>query len=599
MGTARKRGCAARKGKQSYMATEIKIISNPYTQTVNFETRPNRDVEWKPLTFETDPNSELLKDRFARAYFLEQAEAICRLLLAEYGQEGQSLNLYFEGIATEYYGFRVMLAHNKEFADINLQSPGRQMVNAEQKLTILNDAVHNFSEDIQEEIGEDRMRYVLRPYLDNLDRKKMFDSFLSDTPELKKQYAPYPDAQLMEERFIEVTDSVLQQLASYMNGAQETIETHTVKCEEETIEFAPILSETEKAVRKVFSDLHINADIDYSNFMKAQQNIELNAFAPEDLMELVIACCQEGTDEWTKKENERLEQERLKREEAERQAQLKKQEEEIKKAAEAARQTEPKPAPKKQNNNLFGMFGKALGDIGKFTGIDKVVDDGVKKVQDLGRSWEEAEKEKRRRKAIQTHAANRFDESVNSRIVELLNEQATKKVHASAGMRKGQTKEIQNSLLEAIDTLSKLNVEQREVLRQSVIEYCENTPLIIEEGTREASIGFPYKVSAGSMDALKNLDHFDGIRKDMDMYASAILKPGIKDIKAEHSRLYEEWFDNLETSVLWQVNALAPDMSESVDQIETAKALTETCTALQNEISETRENVRKLTDWRY
>lgn len=449
------------------------------------------------------------------------------------------------------------------------------------------------------------MRYVLRPYLDNLDRKKMFDSFLSDTPELKKQYAPYPDAQLMEERFIEVTDSVFEQLASYAANAEETSAEHTVKCEEAIAQFAPILNETEKNARKVLLDLRIQANSDYSDFMKNQQKIELKAFAPEDLMELVIACCQEGTDEWTKKENERLEQERLKREEAERQAQLKKQEEEIKKAAEAARQAaeQPKPAPKKQNNNLFGMFGKALGDIGKFTGFDKVVNGTVKAAADIatdiGKNWEEAEKEKRRKKAIQSHAAKRFDESVNPRISELMVEQTLKKDHASAGFRKGQTKDIVSSLLEAIDGFSDLNEEQREVLKQSVIEFKENERLIIEEGTKKTEISFPYKVSTGSMDALKNLDHFEGIEKDIDMYASAILKPGIKEIKTDHTRLFDEWYDKLETSLLWQINNLVPSLDESLDQIETAKAMMETCTALQNEINETRQNVQKLTDWRY
>lgn len=101
------------------------------------------------------------------------------------------------------------------------------------------------------------------------------------------------------------------------------------------------------------------------------------------------------------------------------------------------------------------------------------------------------------------------------------------------------------------------------------------------------------------MDALKNLDHFEGIEKDIDMYASAILKPGIKEIKTDHTRLFDEWYDKLETSLLWQINNLVPSLDESLDQIETAKAMMETCTALQNEINETRQNVQKLTDWRY
>lgn len=79
--------------------SKIKIISDPYQRKTSFETW---NGEWAALGSGNNPNSSLLGKQYANGFFPFKVQEIVQRILDEYGHEGETTEIVFEGPDDEW-----------------------------------------------------------------------------------------------------------------------------------------------------------------------------------------------------------------------------------------------------------------------------------------------------------------------------------------------------------------------------------------------------------------------------------------------------------------------------------------------------------------
>lgn len=82
--------------------TIVKIISDPYTRNVEFETVNNATGEWERVNLQNNPGSRLIKEDIQKNFFPYKAKEILTILQDEYGADDKTLLVFFEGTADEF-----------------------------------------------------------------------------------------------------------------------------------------------------------------------------------------------------------------------------------------------------------------------------------------------------------------------------------------------------------------------------------------------------------------------------------------------------------------------------------------------------------------
>lgn len=81
--------------------TKIKIISNPFRKSIVFQKQQPITEVWENISFESNPNSRLVRENIQKGVLSFQIQEIVDILLAEY-DDGTGIDLLFEGNSDEF-----------------------------------------------------------------------------------------------------------------------------------------------------------------------------------------------------------------------------------------------------------------------------------------------------------------------------------------------------------------------------------------------------------------------------------------------------------------------------------------------------------------
>ncbi len=105
----------------------IKIVSNPYAETINFY---RFSAGWTPFSQMTDPNSKLLNKKLADGFFPFKAQEIVDTILAEFQIGSQVVGLEFEGSDDEFEELAAICSSEQYSSVIKLTRSPRYLMNA-------------------------------------------------------------------------------------------------------------------------------------------------------------------------------------------------------------------------------------------------------------------------------------------------------------------------------------------------------------------------------------------------------------------------------------------------------------------------------------
>lgn len=122
---------------------EIKIISNPYEDTIAYEKRAGQDDAWTPIVADGFYSGKLLTERFSTGFFPFKAHAIVDEIIEEYGGDDNPIRIVFEGSDDEFESLQVVCKEPELEPLVVLERSSRYLSNARE---IIQDVVSMFGE---------------------------------------------------------------------------------------------------------------------------------------------------------------------------------------------------------------------------------------------------------------------------------------------------------------------------------------------------------------------------------------------------------------------------------------------------------------------
>lgn len=113
------------------MAT-IKIRSNPFNCEIDFFDWNEANNSWTPIVYDTKPDSKLINDKIANAFFPFKAEDIVELILKEYETQNDTnpIKIVFEGNDDEYSDLEELCSGEVYAGRIKLTKSEKYLENA-------------------------------------------------------------------------------------------------------------------------------------------------------------------------------------------------------------------------------------------------------------------------------------------------------------------------------------------------------------------------------------------------------------------------------------------------------------------------------------
>lgn len=121
----------------------IKIISNPYQKTTEFQSWDQAARGWRSIDLRTSPNSPLLQSELTAGFFPFKAKQIVDVIIGAYQAGTEQLELVFEGTGDEYRELASICGSEDYARQIALRPSARYLENARD---ILPDVVAVFKE---------------------------------------------------------------------------------------------------------------------------------------------------------------------------------------------------------------------------------------------------------------------------------------------------------------------------------------------------------------------------------------------------------------------------------------------------------------------
>ena len=143
---------------------KTKVISNPYIHETSFESW---DGEWKPIDESTYPKSDLLRVEYTGGFFPFKVGEIVTVLLKEFGNDEEPLEIVFEGPDDEWMDLKEACAAMKPEGCVEAVRGTRALSNARDILPLLRDNFEGVRSIIESKISEStEAQALLRKYLD-------------------------------------------------------------------------------------------------------------------------------------------------------------------------------------------------------------------------------------------------------------------------------------------------------------------------------------------------------------------------------------------------------------------------------------------------
>lgn len=81
---------------------KLKIISNPYKKEIRYQKWQDNGAQWIDIDYSNCKNSKLLSQELSKGFFPFCVKKIVDAIIEEYGAEGESIQVFFEGSADEF-----------------------------------------------------------------------------------------------------------------------------------------------------------------------------------------------------------------------------------------------------------------------------------------------------------------------------------------------------------------------------------------------------------------------------------------------------------------------------------------------------------------
>ncbi|MGT2895062.1 dynamin family protein [Streptococcus entericus] len=108
---------------------QLKIISHPYEKQITFQKWEEEQQVWENITYQQNSNSQLISEQIKTAFFPFKVREIVDILITEY-DDGQEIELIFEGTAEEFEELHTLIKHHSHEASLNLTKSSLRLQNA-------------------------------------------------------------------------------------------------------------------------------------------------------------------------------------------------------------------------------------------------------------------------------------------------------------------------------------------------------------------------------------------------------------------------------------------------------------------------------------
>ena len=143
---------------------KTKVISNPYIHETSFESW---DGEWRPIDESTYPKSYLLRAEYTGGFFPFKVGEIVGILLKEFGNAEEPLEIVFEGPDDEWMDLKEACAAFEPEGCVEAVRGTRALSNARDILPLLRDNFEGVRPIIESKISESaEAQALLHKYLD-------------------------------------------------------------------------------------------------------------------------------------------------------------------------------------------------------------------------------------------------------------------------------------------------------------------------------------------------------------------------------------------------------------------------------------------------
>lgn len=122
---------------------EIKIVSNPYENTISYEKLSDRSGGWKDIASDPDYRGRLISSYYTTGFFPFKVSEILDELVEEYGEEDASLKVVFEGSDDEFESLEAACSCEPLGNKVTLTRSSRYLSNARD---VIRDVVDMFGE---------------------------------------------------------------------------------------------------------------------------------------------------------------------------------------------------------------------------------------------------------------------------------------------------------------------------------------------------------------------------------------------------------------------------------------------------------------------
>lgn len=146
--------------------TSVKIISNPYNKTVQFQELTESGSEWANIDYASHPNSALVRKENMEGFFPFQAKKIVEAIACEYGLPGEPLSIVFEGSADEYEELKAVCSDCSFDAPIHTEKGSRNLANARDILPEVKLLFQKMSPLISQSVSQERIQHDLSRFTD-------------------------------------------------------------------------------------------------------------------------------------------------------------------------------------------------------------------------------------------------------------------------------------------------------------------------------------------------------------------------------------------------------------------------------------------------
>ena len=133
----------------------IKIISNPYQKTVQYQSWNDGEDCWVEINQENNPNSQLLTGKLVEGFFPFHAREIVDIIVREYGNGSDPITIFFEGSEDEFLELKSACDNSSEELPVVILRSVIGLENARDILPKVKDLFRELSPLIHKDINEE------------------------------------------------------------------------------------------------------------------------------------------------------------------------------------------------------------------------------------------------------------------------------------------------------------------------------------------------------------------------------------------------------------------------------------------------------------